>query len=107
MADTNPPNEIYDGESPANRDSNSPNSYALYQQIGNGYVEQHQEGEGDGETEHPALRGAAAQHDRADLIGDGRKRIAWLQDGSLSRFVYVLRALRIHEVPSESTTRCP
>src|ERR1700683_37504 len=38
VPDTNPPNEIYDGESPRDRDSNSPNSYALYQQIGNSYV---------------------------------------------------------------------
>ena len=85
VTDTDPPDEIHDGEAPRNGNVNAPNPHTFDQQIRHRNVKQHQQSKGDCKAEHPAFARSAAQNDRANLIGDGRECVTWLQDGSLAR----------------------
>ena len=76
MADTDPPDEVDDGEAPGGRDSDAPDANALDKQEGYDQVQKHQKGKAHQETDYPARGRAASEHDGADLIGYRSKRMA-------------------------------
>ncbi len=107
VADADPPHEIDDGEAPADGDVDAPDAYALNQQVANGEIQEHQQREGNRETEDPALGRAASEHNGADLVGDSAQRITRLNNRmSRCRFDGTLRAFRVHVVASEHSYRC-
>src|SRR5271155_2095607 len=78
MANANPPNEIDDGESPRDGNADSPDAHTFEQEICDGDVEDHQQAEADGKTNHPALRRASSEDDRADFVRNAAEGLARL-----------------------------
>src|SRR2546423_4640700 len=66
MANSDPPNEIHDGETPSHRNINSPDADALVQQVGDGDQEDHEQAKRDQESKHPTLWMLSGQDDRAN-----------------------------------------
>src|SRR3954468_20857210 len=83
MADTDPPDEVDDGESPTNRDVDAPHADALEEEQGACEQQQLRHAEGDGDTTDPPKRRAAAQNNGRDLVRDRAKAMARLDDRSL------------------------
>src|SRR3954469_7896283 len=80
MADTDPPHEVDDGESPADGNVDPPNTNALEEEQRACQQQQLQHAEGDGDAAQPPERRPASQHDRRDLVGDRAKAVARLDD---------------------------
>ena len=76
MADTDPPDEVDDGEAPRGWDTNPPDTHTLDHKQGYNHVQEHQQGKCDQETDYPARGRAASEHDGANLIGYRSKRMA-------------------------------
>src|SRR6202161_3383432 len=73
VADTDPPDEVNDRESPADRDVQSPDTDALKQKVGNADQQPLQNQEEDRKPENPANGRRPTQDDSADLVGDRRE----------------------------------
>ena len=73
MADTDPPNEVDDGESPADRDVYPPDANALIKEPAHRKQKPLQDQEANRHPEQPAVGDGPAQHDRGDLVGDTGK----------------------------------
>ena len=80
VPDADPPHEVDDREAPRDRDVHAPDADAGEQQVADRVHQHEEEEERDAEADQPAARGAAAQHDRADLVGDGGEGVAGLDD---------------------------
>ena len=80
VANSDPPDEIDNREAPADGYIDAPDAHTFNQQIANREVQKHQKGKGDRKAEKPALRRAASEHNRADLVGYRAKRMPRLDD---------------------------
>ncbi len=80
VADTDPPHEVDDGESPADGDGDAPDARALDEQVADGVQHHHGQQEDDAEAEEPSVRGGTGQHDGADLVRDRGEGVAGLDD---------------------------
>ena len=76
VSDSDPPHEVRDGESPADRDLDAPNADAFGEQQRHGPQEQQQQGESAGEAGDPEYRRAAGQDHGGDLVGNRAEGIA-------------------------------
>ncbi len=70
VADANPPNEIDDGESPADGDVDAPDADAFGKKVRHGNEQEHYQEKCAGKSENPPFRRTAGEHDGADLVGD-------------------------------------
>src|SRR5262249_14391098 len=68
MADTDPPDEVDDGKSPADGDIDAPNTDTLIEQVADGEQEPLQDQEADEHTEDPAAHDRPFQDNVADLV---------------------------------------
>ena len=75
MADTDPPNEVDDGESPADGNVHTPDAHALVEEPAHRKQEPLQDDEADEHAEDPAAHDRALQHNSADLLGERGKRM--------------------------------
>ena len=76
VADPDPPDEIHDGEAPSDGDVYAPNPHANGEEDGDRIEKHQQQQKGDGESQKPSGPPSLAENDRADLVGDGRDRVA-------------------------------
>src|SRR5262249_45472283 len=70
VADADPPNEIDDGESPADGNVDAPDARALCEEPADGDSHQGREAESNYKTHIPTEGSWAGKNDRTDLIGD-------------------------------------
>ena len=82
VADTDPPDEVDDGEAPADGDGHAPDADALQEEIADGIEHHHREHEADAEADEPAVRSGTGQHDRADFFRDRAEGVSGLDDRS-------------------------
>src|SRR5579864_3004685 len=78
MADSDPPDEIDDGESPPDGDGHAPDADALQKKIADRVEHHHREYEAQTKAHEPAVRSGTRQHDRADLFCDRAEGVARL-----------------------------
>src|SRR5215469_4675115 len=83
MTDSDPPDEVDDCKSPADRDVYAPDPDALIEEIANGKQEPLQDQKADQHPQQPPVGDPAAQHNGADLFGDARVGVSRLNDGRL------------------------
>ncbi len=100
MANTDPPNEVDDGKSPAYGYVDAPDTGAFVEKPANGHQHHIHDAERHEEPGEPPERGAAANDNGADLFRDGRKSMARLNHREHARLGYVFTGaldLRTHE----------
>jgi hypothetical protein len=78
MADTDPPDEVDDGEAPADRDIDTPDADAFDEEPSGRAHQQLQDAESDQEPEDPSDGGLAFEDDAADFVRYGRKTVAFV-----------------------------
>src|SRR5271154_3198453 len=78
MADTDPPDEVDDGESPADRDVDAPDADALDKQPCRAGQQALHDPECDEKTEDPSQRGLAFENDAADFVRNRRKAVPFV-----------------------------
>ncbi len=71
VADSDPPDKVDDGESPADGNVHAPHADALKEQERDAIEHPLQNDEADEEAQNPALRNGLFQHDRADFVRNG------------------------------------
>src|SRR5437899_1528609 len=81
MANADPPDEVDDGQSPPHRDIHAPDADARDEQMTDGEKEQHHQAKGQAKAKPPAPRRRLRERDRANLVGDGAKRVPGTKDG--------------------------
>ena len=86
MADTDPPDEVDDGEAPSDGDGDAPDADAFEEEVSDGVEHHHGEHEGDAEAEEPSVGGGTGQHDGADFFRDRAEGVAGFDDGSAIEF---------------------
>ncbi len=100
VADTDPPDEVDDGESPADGDGDAPYANALEEKIAKGVEQHHGRQEGDAKADEPAVGGRARQNDGAYFFGDRAEGVSRLDDRSAfefgRRFVLLVHAFVKH-----------
>jgi hypothetical protein len=84
VADSDPPDEVDDGEAPADGDGHAPDADALQKQIADGVQHHHGQHESEAEADEPSVGRGAGQHDGADLFRDRAEGVAGLDDRSLA-----------------------
>src|SRR5882724_7799077 len=70
VADSDPPDEVDDGESPSDGDIYAPNSNSANEEIADGVEQAHGDQEGEAEPNEPSVGRGASEHDGADLVRD-------------------------------------
>ena len=78
MANTDPPDEVDDGESPADGNGGTPYADALEEKVSDGVEHHHRQHEGNAETQKPSVGGGTGQHDGADFLRDRAEGVARL-----------------------------
>ena len=101
VADTDPPDEVDDGESPTDGNVDAPDADAFDEQVGDGEQQHHGQQERDAEADEPAVRSGTSQHDRADLVGDRAKGVARLDDRCALVFEWL-----VHDSICSHTASC-
>ena len=91
VADADPPNEIDDGEAPANGYIDAPNTRALHDQVADRKQHHHRERETNGEAHDPTHGRGTRQHNGADLVGYCGKSVSRLDDRCASAECLFLR----------------
>src|SRR5581483_231685 len=86
MADTDPPDEVDNGEAPSDRDGDAPDADALQEQIPDGKQHHHGRHEAETEPDEPSVRRRAGQHDGADLFRDRAESVPGLDNGCAFEF---------------------
>src|SRR5581483_6721042 len=81
VADTDPPDEIDNGESPADGDVNTPDSGALCKQPGHGHSQHHDYAEGQREAREPSKTKRTGQNDGRDFVRNRGVGMAGLENG--------------------------
>src|SRR5580704_9763660 len=71
MADTDPPDKVDDGETPADGDVDAPDADALHDQPADGDVHHAKDAERQQEADVPPNRSRAGKNDCADFVCDG------------------------------------
>ncbi len=82
MADADPPDEVDDCESPPDGDVDAPDARAFQEQVTERVQQHHRDHEAGTEADHPSHGRRAGQHDCADLVGHGGKRVPGFDDRS-------------------------
>ena len=80
VADTDPPHEVDDGESPADGDVHAPDAGTAYEKVTHRIQQAHHQQKRNAEADHPAIRNRTGEHDRADLVGNRGKGVSRLDD---------------------------
>ncbi len=96
MANSDPPDEINDGEAPSHGDVYAPNSYADGEEDGYRIEEHQQQQEGSGESQKPSGPLSLTQNDGADLVCYRGDRIARLNYRRLANFGRALKRIGFH-----------
>src|SRR5690349_24734440 len=96
MSDPDPPDEIYDSESPSHGNVYAPNSHTDGEEYGYRVEEHQQQQKRNAESQEPARASALAKNDRADLVGYGRNRVAGLDHPWLADFGRAFERIRFH-----------
>ncbi len=96
VPDADPPDEVDDREAPADGYVDAPDADAFVKHVGDGEMQDHDQGEGHREADPPAARDGIGQHDGADLVRDRGEGMAWSDDRrrAMLRLERLLRLLR-------------
>ena len=70
VSDSDPPDEVDDGESPADGDIYAPDSNPANEEIADGVEQAHGDQEGEAESNEPSVGCGASEHDGADFVRD-------------------------------------
>src|SRR5690606_24665363 len=76
VADTDPPDEVDDGKTPADRVVDAPDAGALEHQVDQRHQQELQDAEADQEADEPAER-RLADDEATDLVGDRPEVVPW------------------------------
>src|SRR5437763_3978803 len=80
MADTDPPNKVDDGESPADGDVHAPDAHAFVEQPADGQQKPLQNHKADEHAQNPTTLDRPLQNDSADLLVQRGKGMPRLND---------------------------
>ena len=104
MADSDPPHEIHDGESPSHGDVHAPNPHTDGEEHGYRIEENQQQQKRGAESQEPTGPPALAKNDGADLVGNRRNRVARLDHRGPADFGRAFDRIRFHRgCPGEAT----
>src|SRR5690349_5664427 len=116
MANSDPPDKIYDRESPTNRDIHTPDSNTTHEQVANRVEQSHRHEKSNSKADKPSVRSRSSEYDRADLVGDRAKRVPGLDHRRLlvyqflgwiiharSAFQFRIRVANFREIRSSRT----
>src|SRR5205823_7316217 len=70
VSDSDPPDKVDDGESPADGDIYAPNSDSANEQIADGVEPAHEDQKREAESNEPSVGRRASEHDGADFVCD-------------------------------------
>ncbi len=76
MTDTDPPDEVDDGEAPRHRDFNAPDADADQEEVGDRRHQHAQQGHADKQAEQPAQPDGPLEHGIGDGVGYAAERLS-------------------------------